>query len=198
MTPWSRPSLLTSVMRHQKNAPRELSFFLVLMAALLITMSLLVTACGGNANPSDVQHVISPTDLGREHLNPGQRYNAYNSIPPTSGPHDPNPLRCGIYSNSQRNERFLHTMEHGAVVIGYQADLLSRDQLMELQILGENFLSSGKRIVMLPIESLAVPIAVASWGNLLNLREVDVGQIEEFVSTFENKGPEKFPRSNAC
>ena len=62
----------------------------------------------------------------------------------------------------------------------------------------EKFLNDGKRIVMLPIESLAVPVAVASWGKLLNLRGVDVEKIEEFVAVFENKGPERFPRSSAC
>ena len=199
MKPWIRWSPQKNGVRQQNNDLKNLPLSLVLMTAILITISLLIVACSKNANPPDIhQSVMSPEDLGQEHLNPGERYSSYNSIPPTSGPHDPNPLRCGIYSNSQRNERFLHTMEHGAVVIGYQVDLISLDQIMELQILGEKFLNDGKRIVMLPIESLAVPVAVASWGKLLNLRGVDVEKIEEFVAVFENKGPERFPRSSAC
>ena len=41
---------------------------------------------------------------GQEHVNPGQPHAAYNSNPPTSGPHYPDPLRWGVYDTPQPDE----------------------------------------------------------------------------------------------
>ena len=43
----------------------------------------------------------------------------YPSVPPASGPHDPSPLRFGVYTSPPPISQVLHSLEHGAVAIWY-------------------------------------------------------------------------------
>ena len=45
---------------------------------------------------------------------------AYNSTPPTSGPHYGNLVAWGIYDEPQRYEHLVHNLEDGGVIVYYQ------------------------------------------------------------------------------
>jgi hypothetical protein len=168
------------------------------ISAIVVFVGLIAAACGGSSGGFDDQRLQTPPDLGGAHLNPGQSFDQYNSIPPTSGPHDPNLLRCAIYAEPQSLERSLHSMEHGAVLMVYDPDWLAAGPVAELQTIANDLLDTGKRIVMAPSRRLQGPLALASWGNLLNLNVVEEDTIRGFVAAFEDEGPESFPRGNAC
>jgi hypothetical protein len=76
----------------------------------------------GVADPS------APGFADQTHLDPTGAFPAlpaletYPSVPPTSGPHDPSPLRFGVYSTPPPIERVLHSLEHGAVAIWHAPD----------------------------------------------------------------------------
>ena len=171
----------------------------VAIGAIAVFVGLIAVACGGGGGGEfDDERLQTPPDLGGQHLNPGQSFDQYSSIPPTSGPHDPNLLRCGIYAEPQSLERSLHSMEHGAVLFAYHPDLLPAEPVAELQSIANELLDDGKRIVLAPNRRLQGPLAIASWGNLINLNVVEEDTIRGFVAAFEDEGPESFPRSNAC
>ena len=80
----------------------------------------------------------------------------------------------------------------------YHPDLLAAAPVAELQAIANELLDDGRRIVLAPNRRLQGPLAIASWGKLLNLNVVEDDTIRAFVAAFEDDGPESFPRSNAC
>jgi hypothetical protein len=64
--------------------------------------------------------IQKPEDLGRDHLSSGGAF-TYDQQPPTSGSHDPTPLGAGVYTTPQSETNMVHSLEHGAVEIYYQA-----------------------------------------------------------------------------
>ncbi len=63
-------------------------------------------------------------DQGRDHKSREENEKfVYNSNPPTSGPHDPDWIRPGIYNESQDKYKLIHSLEHGYVVVHYNCAL---------------------------------------------------------------------------
>lgn len=117
----------------------------------------------------------------------GTDHEAYNSDPPTSGPMWSGTAGPGIKNEQVADELLVHSMEHGAVVVHYQADLPESDIEKITNIFTE---ASGKKI-MVPRKNLDVPITLTSWGRLLKLETIDAEQIKEFLETNSDRAPEK-------
>ncbi|MCL5797378.1 MAG: DUF3105 domain-containing protein [Patescibacteria group bacterium] len=125
---------------------------------------------------------------GEPHVKRGETHPAYNSNPPTSGWHwGDGTAGPGIKDQPVPDELVLHSMEHGAAVVWYKSDLPKED--IEKITMAFNDVS-GKKI-MLPRQNLDAPVALTSWGRLLKLKSIDEGKIKEFITTNEDRGPEK-------
>ncbi len=48
---------------------------------------------------------------------------AYNSDPPTSGPHSPTSAACSVYTSDVADPLQVHNLDHGTVIIQCQPDL---------------------------------------------------------------------------
>ena len=88
---------------------------------------------GGESGCLPVFH--SP-DQGRDHLRDGETFAAYNSIPPTSGPHLDTAAEPGFHFDPVAPERLVHNLEHGQVVIWY-SPLAEENLLAQLELLVE-------------------------------------------------------------
>jgi hypothetical protein len=128
-------------------------------------------------------------DQGALHVARGAAHSAYNSNPPTSGPHWAGVAGPGIKNEIVPDELVLHSMEHGAAVVWYREGM---DQSDVDKITDAFNNSSGKKI-MLARKDLDVPVALTSWGYLLKLDTVDESIIREFIETNNNRAPEKAP-----
>ena len=128
-------------------------------------------------------------DQGAVHVARDAEHVAYNSNPPTSGPHWAGVAGPGIKTEPVADELVLHSMEHGAAVVWYRADLPKAEVEKIKTAFNE---ASGKKI-MLPRENLDVPVALTSWGYLLKLEAVDEAQIIAFIETNNDRAPEKAP-----
>lgn len=64
-------------------------------------------------------------DLGREHSarTEWEKF-SYNSNPPTSGPHDTEWIRAGIYNEPQGDGYLVHSLEHGYIIVSYNCTKL--------------------------------------------------------------------------
>jgi hypothetical protein len=131
-------------------------------------------------------NVQTLADQGRTHLSPGGKYTKYNSTPPTSGPHDPNPAPCGVSSQPIPNEVQVHDLEHGVIMVQYRPGL---DQA-QVQKLGELARSYGSHVLVAPYPGLNTPVAVTAWTKLMTLDSVDTGKIRSFIDLYRQKGPE--------
>jgi hypothetical protein len=136
--------------------------------------------------PPELEAVETFDDMGTEHLEPGAPTPEYNSDPPTSGPHSATPAPCGIYRQPVPDPAYLHSMEHGAIVVQYDPDL-SQDQIEELEEIGRQV---GGEIIVAPRPGNPAPVSLAAWTNLLLVDEVDGDLIAAFGSEYGNRSPE--------
>jgi Protein of unknown function (DUF3105) len=159
----------------------------------------LVLLLGGG--PSENIGEQQPND-GADHITPGTIFPAaqrpYSSTPGTSGPHwDPSGIaNWGVYTTPQPEEQLIHNLEHGGIVIWYDAEALDADQVDELAqyVTRQNAsgVSGRYKFILSPWEGpdFGHPMAVTAWRQLLYLDEVDTGTIDEFARAHYGRAPE--------
>lgn len=138
-------------------------------------------------------------DEGNSHVG-NDKAVTYETNPPTSGDHNPNPAADGAFttplqdaSSGDTNVRnFVHSLEHGRMVIQYSPDLTEDQQLAIKGIFEED--PGG--ILMFPNPNMPYQVAVTAWTNLVGCptyspRVLDV--IRDFRDTHRGNGPENFP-----
>lgn len=103
----------------------------------------------------------------------------YPQNPPAGGPHNQAWLNCGVYTEVQENEHAVHSLEHGAVWITYDADALSDEEVEALR----EFVP-GSYGLMSPYEGMDAPIALSAWNAQLKVDSVDDPRIEQFFQAY--------------
>ncbi len=125
------------------------------------------------------------------HVPEGQRVE-YQDAPPTSGEHWSTPARCGFYTESLPDERIVHNMEHGNVVVSYNfANPALTTSLREALDHVDEFEDWG---IARPYDKIPVgQVALSAWGMLHTMAGVNPGEIELFFEVFAGVlGPERF------
>lgn len=138
-------------------------------------------------------YAVQVSDQGRGHINVGASHPAYNSNPPTSGPHYEKWEEKGIYKVQQPDEGMIHNLEHGYIWISYRPDA-SPEVIKQL----ENFYGFGKKIVVEPRKENDKLIAIAAWNWLdkfdpaskNSLNDAELKRIGDFIDQYINQGPE--------
>ncbi len=122
---------------------------------------------------------------------PGQ----YDSNPPTSGPHYPQPLNAGFYDTN--NYKYpagylVHNLEHGYIIFWYNCASLSDSACSNLksQIKAVMDEVNNVKVIAYPWNSMDAPIAITSWGHLLKMQTFDAAQALAFYKANLNKAPE--------
>jgi hypothetical protein len=161
-----------------------------------VILIVLVVAFGGAPNPN--AGVTQPND-GGTHVDPGTNCRApeapcgpdpYSSIPATSGPHwDPSAVaNWGVYSTPQPETQLIHNLEHGGIVIWYDPDVLTPDEVDELSSYVESQIATGSggrfKFILSPwggAEDLGGAVAVTAWRHLLTLEALDMDAVRGFA-----------------
>lgn len=114
---------------------------------------------------------------------------AYPVDVPPGGPHNPNWQNCGIYNEPVRVENVVHSMEHGAVWIAYQPELLA-DQVNLLRdiVRQERRNQREPLIVLAPKPGLESPIILTAWRAQLKLDNASDERLGQFLDRFQ-RGP---------
>ncbi len=169
----------------------------------IIIIVVLVLGVGGyviqhqNSKPKEAIIGDSHPNQGQQHIPAGQKHEAYNSDPPSSGPHRADsaaPAQWGVYTQEVPEEVFVHNEEHGGVVITYNPTLLPADQLKKLQSL---FAPPYSNKAFIPTKAIVTPrskdshaIEIAAWTYTLNLDMYDEATLMKFYLQHEGKSPE--------
>lgn len=124
-----------------------------------------------------------------QHIQPGASHEPYNSNPPTGGWMYDGTAGAGIHDKEVADELLVHSLEHGAAIVNYKADLAPAD----VEKLKSVFNSASGKKIMVPRKNLDVPVALTSWGRLLKLQTIDEAKIKEFIDTNNNRAPENAP-----
>jgi hypothetical protein len=137
--------------------------------------------------------------VSRRHIaDPASRPKAWNSFPPTSGPHYVTPAVYGFYPEPVELARILHGLEHGAafMLYGSKTPADTADRLREI------YDRDQRGLVVAPLPELGDRIALGAWtsdapgsnqvgtGHLAKCAEVDKEAFETFLSVYRGRGPE--------
>jgi hypothetical protein len=82
-----------------------------------------------------------------------------------------------VYDQPVRTENMVHSLEHGAVWIAYNPDLVDDATVsaLEAKVDGRTYMS------MSPYPGLDAPISLQSWGHQLKVDSVDDERIDHFI-----------------
>ncbi len=135
---------------------------------------------------------VTPPDQGRDHVQPGQPHEAYNSTPPTSGPHYPRWTSWGIKTEPVPDELQVHNLEHGGIMVQYncQAKAAPVADCAALKKELESLVNVKPRVIVAPHPKMDHPIALTSWGHLLVMDTFDRARAVAFINTYFNHAPE--------
>ena len=133
------------------------------------------------------------------HVEEGTDPGPYNSDPPTSGRHYSESLPSGFYEEGEAASfgaypqgRLVHSLEHGYVIFWYDCDGLSQDDCSQLkaqirQVMDD---AGNLKVIAFPWSSIAEPVVMTSWGQMLRLDSFDPAAALQFVRTNRNRAPE--------
>lgn len=127
--------------------------------------------------------------LSREHVAEGTKVANYNSNPPTSGDHWPDPANWGLYTESLPDEQLVHNLEHGGIWISYK-DIQALDEEIgkKLETVADKF---PQAVIITERPENETPFAIASWGRLYTSDTFDQEFAENFIRANINNSPEK-------
>jgi hypothetical protein len=140
-------------------------------------------AAAGVGGGRDVPLLASP------HIHLGERHRAYNTVPPTSGPHWADTVGTGVYREELPEEIQVHVLEHGHVLIQYSPRTPPRE-IRALERIGRRHL---RDVVVAPYAKLTrylargEGIALTSWGRIDRVGHADEPSIERFIRAFSGR-----------
>lgn len=117
----------------------------------------------------------------------------YQSKPPHSGNHSPQPADDGAYTESPGTEHIVHSLEHGRVGVWFKPDVppAVKGKLKAL------YDEDSYHMVLAPDETgMATPVAVSAWTHVITCAEVNDrtwDAIRTFKDEYRDQGPEFVP-----
>lgn len=133
-----------------------------------------------------------PTMESREHVPDGTPVE-YTTNPPTSGPHWAQPATWGIYNTRPpADERLVHNLEHGGVIISYDPDKVDAQTVERLKTLTRALRRERTCLILTPRDTIQddKAIALTAWGVIALLDQYDEGAIRAFWRDHVARGPE--------
>jgi Protein of unknown function (DUF3105) len=118
----------------------------------------------------------NPDMLTNSHV-PGPQQ--YEVSPPVGGNHNGAWQDCQgtVYPEPVHNEHAVHSLEHGAIWITYNPELLAPEQVTQLATLVEG----NEKMFMSPFPELDTPISLQAWGYQLKLSDPGDPRISDFI-----------------
>ena len=183
-----RRARAAQIQEHHRRAERRRSLLIitpaVVVAALLIGSAVFVMV-GQQRDQAEVEAaakapiegVESFPDLSRNHVETAMDY---PQSPPVGGDHAPVWTNCGTYQQPVESTQAVHSLEHGAVWIGYDPDL-DTDQVEKLTGLAE----ANSYVLLSPVDGVPSPISASAWGKQLQVDSAEDPRLAAFVQKYQ-------------
>lgn len=125
----------------------------------------------------------------------------YEVNPPSSGPHSPEAAPAGIFEagNEPQRENWVHSLEHGRVVVTYRKGTPAGTITALEGVFNEPLLGTpGYQKAVLQTADLPVDVAAVAWGQKLTCKKITnapatYDALRAFATRFVNKAPEEVP-----
>ena len=108
---------------------------------------------------------------------------------PTSGPHDQNWINPGVYDTVQPPTKLVHSIEHGMVVIYYDAP--PSEALAMLKEWAGLYTGPWSGVVLTPAPGIGEELVLTAWNRTLRLKTFEAAPAAAFIDQFRGRGPER-------
>lgn len=197
-------------LKHQQRAAERRKTMLTIISGLVVGAILIaIPVATGLANAAEkkrkaaVGYVTTPTAAAKaadctgvrnDKMSPAAQHTPdrvnYDTAPPSSGKHNPDPLPDSIHFYAQSEhpsiERAVHLLEHG-FVLGWYDTKLPADQVAKLKAASA---AAGNRFVAVPWDRQDFAadrhFALTAWGRTQRCGTVSAKVISEFVDKYTN------------
>lgn len=119
---------------------------------------------------------------GNLHVSLGADTPAYNSDPPTSGWHTAELAPWGAHLEAQHDQRLLHNMEDGGVVLWYPLGTPEENAAHVAAL--EDVARGYPRVVIAPREGMPTRYALTAWQRLQRFDDVDADGMRAFLAAY--------------
>ena len=124
----------------------------------------------------------SMPDLGNMHIQTfDEPHVAYNSDPPTSGPHMPYIAPWGIHNEPIPKEVQVHNLEDGGVVIQYNCPSGCPDLVEKLAVVVRRY---PDEVILAPYPQMPHRIALTAWTRIDSFDQYDEARIVRFLTAY--------------
>ncbi|NBC95770.1 MAG: DUF3105 domain-containing protein [Deinococcus-Thermus bacterium] len=176
------PQKKRSKRRRSRRGPNRAAWIVgIVGVAALIAVPIVIEAVQAANLPGD-----RFASQGNRHVPLGTEVPAYNSDPPTSGPHTDALAGWGTYGPGEAppDQRLLHNMEDGGVVLWYRP--AENAEATEGRIAAlEDVARSYRRIVIAPRPDMPTDFALTAWQRLQRFETIDQEAMGAFVDAYE-------------
>lgn len=124
---------------------------------------------------------------GRTHVPAGSQI-SYGTNPPTSGPHFIHWVNPGFYETSKGRSNLVHSLEHGMIVIYYDAP--GAEILERLRSWVGLFTGPWSGIVAVRKAGLGEKLILTAWRRILRLDRFEAASAAAFIDAYRGRGPE--------
>lgn len=122
-------------------------------------------------------------DMGNRHLtSTTDPHEAYNTIPPTSGPHVGGIARWGIHREQIPDEQQIHNLEDGGVIIHYDPTRTDPETVARMESMTR---AEGEHVILEPYAGLSHPIVLTAWARIYRLDAFDEDGMRTFISRYK-------------
>ena len=133
---------------------------------------------------------ISMPDQGNRHvMTLKEPLPAYNSEPPTSGPHLPYIAPWGIHTEPIPNQLQVHNLEDGGVLVQYNCPDGCPDLVSKLTRIVAGY---DHQVILAPYPGMKTRIALTAWTRLDAFNDFDESRIRRFITAY--RGIDHHPR----
>ncbi|WBU36923.1 DUF3105 domain-containing protein [Homoserinibacter sp. YIM 151385] len=131
-------------------------------------------------DPAATGEVQTWDDLESVHTGSTVDYEGeYDMYPPAGGPHNPAWLNCAIYTEPQKNENAVHSLEHGALWFTYDPAQVEGAELEALAAVVPD-----EYAILSPFPNLDAPMAVSAWGAQLKFEDPADAAVADFIEQY--------------
>lgn len=124
----------------------------------------------------------SVADQGNQHLASGtEQHVAYNTTPPTSGPHLNQKAAWGISDARLPDELQVHNLEDGGVIIHYDPAKVDDATKTSLANIVNRYTD---KVILEPYADLETPIILTAWTKIDKLQAFDESEITSFIAAY--------------
>jgi Protein of unknown function (DUF3105) len=129
---------------------------------------------------------VSPSPQGRTHVSAVPKGFKANSVPRSSGPHSPQTIIYGAYTDEVPELNAVHNLEHGAVILYYGPRVPASTVDSMVGFYNED----PDGLIVSKHSNLSGDVAFVSWAHVARCPKFEADVARKFIDEFAFKGPE--------